>query len=350
MPRFDAHGYYISDFLDWYQKGELELAPKFQRRAVWSGKARSYLIDTIVRGLPIPKIFMRHEIDTKTKKIYREIVDGQQRMRAILDYIDDGYSISRIHNEDLGNMFYSDLPPDIQKDFLSYEISVDVLVGASDSDVLDIFARLNSYTVVLNKQELLNSKYFGDFKQTVYSLGYEFADFWQNNNVLTHHDVVRMAEAELASELVILIVGGIQDRKVIESFYKKYEDELPGKKLIIERFRETVDTVAGIMGDRLGSSYFANTPLFYSLFGVLYDLKFGLTGMEESKVEIVRSHYAKISAALAEIDYILGTKIDEIASIYFEFYDASTKHVTDLSRRGYRHQFLKNFILQRLQR
>ena len=56
---FNTRNYSIRDFEEWNQRNELFLQPKFQRRNVWSDKARSYLIDTIIRGKPIPKIYMR---------------------------------------------------------------------------------------------------------------------------------------------------------------------------------------------------------------------------------------------------------------------------------------------------
>ena len=59
----------INDILQWYDNGELELSPKYQRNSVWNEKAKSYLIDTILRGLPIPPIFMRQAIDVATKKL-----------------------------------------------------------------------------------------------------------------------------------------------------------------------------------------------------------------------------------------------------------------------------------------
>jgi hypothetical protein len=44
--------YPISDFLQWQGMKQLELTPKFQRRDVWPAKAKSYLIDTILRKMP----------------------------------------------------------------------------------------------------------------------------------------------------------------------------------------------------------------------------------------------------------------------------------------------------------
>jgi hypothetical protein len=73
---FNTRNYSVRDFEEWSGKDELVLTPKFQRRDVWSDKARSYLMDTIVRGKPIPKIYMRQDINPKSRRSRREIVDG----------------------------------------------------------------------------------------------------------------------------------------------------------------------------------------------------------------------------------------------------------------------------------
>ena len=93
----------ISDLVQWHEKGELELSPKYQRNNVWNEKAKAYLIDTIVRGLPIPPIFMRQTVDVNTKTTNREIIDGQQRVRAILDFVvAEDFAIKKSHNKELG--------------------------------------------------------------------------------------------------------------------------------------------------------------------------------------------------------------------------------------------------------
>lgn len=84
MKSFDSRVYSINDFVEWEKQGQLKLNPFFQRRPVWSDKAKSYLMDTILRGKPIPKIFARQTINITTKQSVREIVDGQQRLRTIL--------------------------------------------------------------------------------------------------------------------------------------------------------------------------------------------------------------------------------------------------------------------------
>ena len=97
---FEPKQYSINDFRAWYERKELILSPKFQRRRVWSEKAKSYLIDTILRGLPIPPVFIREKIDIDISKSIREVIDGQQRLRAILDFLSDGFKVLKItsHN------------------------------------------------------------------------------------------------------------------------------------------------------------------------------------------------------------------------------------------------------------
>jgi len=63
--------YPISDFAEWNQKKTLILNPHFQRRNIWTPAARSYLIDTILRRMPVPKIYLRTKIQPKNKPFER---------------------------------------------------------------------------------------------------------------------------------------------------------------------------------------------------------------------------------------------------------------------------------------
>jgi len=346
---FDLRPYSINDFREWYKRGELVLSPKFQRRRVWSDKAKSYLIDTILRGLPTPPVFIRQHIDIETRKTIREVIDGQQRLGAILDFLKDGFKVSKIHNEDHGDLYFSELPLDVQDDFLQYVIAANLVLIPRDEQVLGIFARLNTYTVTLNKQELWNAKYFGLFKQTVHNLAYEFYTFWTNSNILTERKITRMGDVELTSELVIASIDGIQDRKVIENYYKNYDDEFPDRDKIIERFKKCIDTIGEIYGELLPSSYFNGIPLFYTLYCVIYDLLFGLKNSNyKERIRIEPSDYLKIKTSLENLETILeesSGKESGIPNNIRQFIEDYTRHTTVLQVRKRRHDFLLNVIL-----
>ena len=65
---------------------ELVIKPDFQRNPVWSDAQKSYLIDTILRGYPIPELYFQNYSDEEGKETH-VVVDGQQRVRACLAFI-----------------------------------------------------------------------------------------------------------------------------------------------------------------------------------------------------------------------------------------------------------------------
>src|SRR6266481_1580172 len=123
MKSYDSRTYSLNDFVEWDSAGQLELNPRFQRRPVWTDKAKSYLMDTILRGKPIPKVFIRQRINVSTKTSMRDVVDGQQRLRTILSFIKDGFVVSKRQNPDYGGLRFSQLPEDLQAQVLAYEVS-----------------------------------------------------------------------------------------------------------------------------------------------------------------------------------------------------------------------------------
>jgi hypothetical protein len=282
MSTHKPRGYSVNDFLSWDERKELVLQPRFQRRDVWSPKAKSHLIDTILRGLPIPIIFIRQNVDPQQRKTIREVVDGQQRLRAVTSYSRDEFPIVKSQSPSFGGKKFSQLPQDAQQRFLNYEFSVVLLEEVSNEDVLDIFARLNTYAQKLTAQELLNAAYYGQFKQTVYALGYEHLEFWRQNRILIDRQIMRMAEAELASELLVVMLTGIQHRRnKIKDLYEGKDDDFPGKERVAKEFKTVIDTVANCLGDAMRDTIFGRRVLFYSLFCAFYHVMYGIPNTPE---------------------------------------------------------------------
>ncbi len=264
MKAFDARAYPISDFQEWYETGKLELSPKFQRRSVWSGTAKAFLADTILRGKPFPKvIIMQKFVNGRTIRV---VVDGQQRLRTILEFLSDGVKISRAHNKELAGKVFSQLSNEQQNDFKSYEVGCDVLGEAPDSELLDIFARINRYSVKLNSQELRNANYSGFFKTTAFGIGYSFVDYWMDSKILTQTVVNRMGEAEMASDLLVAFVEQIQSNKAIERLYREYEEEEGALPAAEQRLIGAINAAARIFPDEeLSQSAWRRKHLYYTL-------------------------------------------------------------------------------------
>ena len=348
MKNFDSRTYSINDFIEWEDRKQLEISPKFQRRSVWSPQAKSYLIDTILKDKPLPKIFIRATTDPKTKRTVREIVDGQQRMRAILSFVKDGFKISKIHNEEYGGMTYSELPEDVQADFLKYEISVDLLLDLSDRDVLDIFARLNTYSISLNKQELFNAKYFGYFKQLVYKLSGDYYTFWTENKIFTERKIVRMAEAELVTDLLITILDGIQSKKNAEKYYQAYDETLENRKAIERNFVDIMNLIGNLFEDTLQDSNFRTVPNFYGIFVALYHMNYGIPNFKIERHKIDIKNYPKVRNCLDEINCIIETE-DDLPKEYYEFKKSTKDATTDVPARTIRCEFIAKKLVEALQ-
>ncbi|MEW6331591.1 MAG: DUF262 domain-containing protein [Pseudomonadota bacterium] len=343
MERPQLRSIGLNDFIRWNSDKTLILSPKFQRRRVWPKKAKAFLIDTILRGLPIPKLYMRQHLDVRSSQTVHEIVDGQQRLGSVIEFHEGKLSLPD-DSQNYGGKTFSTLPADAQKAFLTYEFSVDLLIDAADADVLDIFARINSHSVPLNAQEKRNAKFYGSFKNTVYALGFQHLEFWKKHRILSDAAVARMKEAELTSELLVAMVDGLQDKKKsLDSFYEKWDDRYPYKQKSTSRFQDIVDLIDSSLGKMLGGSNFRRPALFYSLFLVLYELRYGKLGeMAGAKQSFTDHDVKRLIQSLTRLDSILNAKAPP--KEYLQFIEACQRQTDNIAPRRTRHnQILKEF-------
>jgi hypothetical protein len=277
----------IASLYESFQRGDLVIQLGFQRPSVWSEKAKSLLIDTILKNLPVPLLVMRQRMDLGKGQILTEIVDGQQRLGAIFDFLEGKFKISKGQDSEYGNLRFQELPEDIKKSFLMYQLPASILVGVSDSEVLDIFSRMNQYSPILSSQEFLEARFPGAFEQVVSKLSLDHLEFWKRNRILTENRIARKGDSELTALLVVAMLDGLQEgKKSLAVFYEKYSDSFPFAAEIIAKFRSTIDLIAFVFEDQLSKSYFKRPALFYSLFCVFYDCKYGLPKMNMGRVPI----------------------------------------------------------------
>ena len=247
--------YTALDFKSWQSQDALNITPKFQRRGVWTTPAKSYLIDTLILGMPVPPLFLRVVQNEQRTKVIREVVDGQQRISAVLDFIDGKYALSKNLDSPHAGKLFSKLPPDARDAITGFYFICENLQGISDSEVLEIFSRLNQNSVPLNDQELRNGTFFGYFKQAAYRLAYEHVSVWKSMNLFSDQKVARMLEVEFTSELLIAELDGIQDKKKsISEFYEKYDNDFPQRGRAEERFRRVMDAIENAIGSQVIST------------------------------------------------------------------------------------------------
>lgn len=348
----------INDILQWYENDELELSPKYQRNSVWNEKAKSYLMDTIIRGLPIPPIFMRQKIDVTSKKTYREVIDGQQRLRAITEYIQNKFPISKTHNELYGGMRYEELNEEIKEQILDYDIFVEVINEKEDPVIYDMFARLNTNNCVLNKQELRNSRYWGEFKVAAYNTAAEYRDLFYNNKIFNDKQFSRMEDVEFISILLNIFICGIDTDTPasIDKIYSNYDKEFKEFGEIKLKFDKVMNEIKRIYEYLNGNvKCFTSKQYFYTLFAALSHQLYGLNN--ENIIRLPKFSASQINCGREELlDRIIQFENDfedcvinenEKAPLFLEFNTFEKNHrsrTTNKIERTERVKFLSDYL------
>jgi hypothetical protein len=198
MDRVDYQSLVIQDLINLEKKGELDTNPWYQRRSVWTNPQKSYLINTIFQKKPIPSLYVRHSLNLDKGISIKEVVDGQQRTRAIIGYYNDEFAARHPENEKL--LKYSGLSKSQKQAYLLTSVPVGYLLGASDGDVIDIFARINSVAKTLNNQEKRNAQFSGEFKQFCVTQAVKRTQFWKDYKIFSGNDIARMTEFQFISD------------------------------------------------------------------------------------------------------------------------------------------------------
>ncbi|HAO3406757.1 TPA: DUF262 domain-containing protein, partial [Escherichia coli] len=85
---------------DNFKSGELVIDNSFQRRYVWVKKDKVSLIESILLGYPIPEVYLwQNKTDPETGQRIHSIVDGQQRLGAVFDFVTDKFALEKRYLE-----------------------------------------------------------------------------------------------------------------------------------------------------------------------------------------------------------------------------------------------------------
>ena len=277
--KIDEGKYSIAEIADWFKARTLIANEEYQRGGrLWPNSAKSYFIDTVLRDFPFPKLYFHEKLDKKTNKPRREIVDGQQRVSTIVDFLDGKFALGGNAGEFEGLRF-DELSDERKVDFLSYTISVDVIRNADRSEILQMFRRMNAYTLPLNPAEKRNSEFSGAFKDWINQTLDRFGAIFVHWNILSSRQIVRMADAELIADLVLAIEEGIisTSPKKLYDLYKNNDEIFSNKDVIEDRLAGALQVIVQDLSEIQGS-YATRPHVFHSLVCALIHNRFGIPG------------------------------------------------------------------------
>ena len=136
--------------------GEIHPKPQFQRGDAWNDQRRSFLIDSILSGLDIPKVYLWCNVNMDGLFKY-EIADGQQRLISIQRFLENALVLRGMSSDyrHLNGKRFDQLTDTEKNRINDFEIELTV-VYADLKEIQELFRRLQ-LGIPLNSAEIRNS-------------------------------------------------------------------------------------------------------------------------------------------------------------------------------------------------
>lgn len=337
----------IGWFADQNRLDHLDLRPPFQRRPVWTEEEKAFLVDTILRGYPVPEIYVYSTpgSDGSSDDVY-SVVDGQQRLRACLEFLADGFPVVfdvhkleplyTLADTPWFNKRFSQLEDEEKNRFRRYKLIVRDLEGVKDEEIRHMFHRLNQSNVSLNAQELRYSMYQGGMLSVVERL--VTREEWDEFRIFTQNQRRRMLDSEFITELVIGYLHWPQNKKDnIDNYYRQYAASFPFAEDVISRFGEVLQYLAKVFPKpRMSGTRWYRKSDFYTLFLAMAR---GKINIDEDDVDTLRE---KLTDFSARVNQPGGTGDSNDAVQIYK--DAVERAATDRARRVRREDALIAFL------
>lgn len=228
----------IADIYEKIDTNRLILAPDFQRKFVWTQDHQEQFLDTILNGYPFPELYVcQGETDVRKLRTTQKVIDGQQRLTTIKNYIENNFSkdLKLVKN-------FDSLNEEERENFLSYQIVLRDIGKVEESLVKEIFRRINLTKFKLEDIEIHNAIYDGHFIRTAKELA-EQIDLTQFG-VYYESEMSRMADVNLFLLVMSTIErGGYFPRdneleKCVAEFNEEYPNAYKMKSLILKVMSE----------------------------------------------------------------------------------------------------------------
>jgi len=150
-------------------KGRIDPKPQYQRTPVWKLDRKRLLIDSILKGYDLPKLYLNKVTGNAFYDF--EVCDGQQRLRTIWEFYEDKFTLGKnisFNGTSLEGKRYSELNNDAKDFFNSFSLTIAQIVEANHNEIRDLFARLQK-GMGLNQAELRRalSTHIGSYVESI---------------------------------------------------------------------------------------------------------------------------------------------------------------------------------------
>lgn len=260
VSSIQSNSYKIVELYNKLDSQTLVTDPDFQRNLIWKKQHKYAFIQTILLNYPFPEVYIASEqLDVESLTAKEIVVDGQQRLTTIVEYIKGEGDFSG----KLPIKKFDDLSIPEKKDFLNYPVSVKDLKDLDQETIKQIFKRINSTNYSLNSNEILNAEFgggeFAYFAKQLTDASFEVSEsstdvivsredrdtiisFFADNKVFSANDVKRMFDSQYIMLVAATILnGGYFGRSSkVEQYLEEYNSEFSKYQEILTKILNSV--------------------------------------------------------------------------------------------------------------
>ncbi len=245
-------------------KNVIMMNPDYQRNHRWKNDTSSRLIESLILNIPIPIIYISQDIDVDEDVeegfARYSVIDGQQRLTAIYNYLSNGYPLEGLDIlKELNGTYYRDLPPFLIRRLEERHIKCMRIDSTVDRQLkYDIFERLNSGAVQLEPQELRNASCRGPFRNLI-------KDLIKNEDYINIANITPARKKKMEDQELVLRFFAISYKDGYEEYKGGFKDFLTAKmeeynsfgKDEIEEMRLLFNTTIDLIKRKFGDTPFA---------------------------------------------------------------------------------------------
>lgn len=353
--KFTRNTLTIKEIYDDFKNQRLVIDNSYQRRKVWLTRDNVRLIETILLNWIIPEIFLwPAEINPDTGDTITHIVDGQQRINAIIDFISGEYKLqeryllsSETERKEFTNKKFSELSSELKKHIWMYSMSiVNIDRNCTIDDIKLMFYRLNLTDYSLNEQEKRNSL-DNEFGNTSTELSND--EFWEKHKVFSASDVRRMKDVEYCSSIIILAREGIVDQTNSKKINETYDDlkvDYPDKKEDIQLVSKAMEMIDKFI-NKDTSTFISKKSQMYTMFSISFDLLETKTDVTQTMVDSFSAFVRIYNKFKNEMDLVIDDAL--CAQIYEgikKYKLASSEGINKLGNRVIRFEIIKKYCIE----
>lgn len=256
------------------KRGKIVFTHRLQRReGVWGTKAKSLLIDSLLRGYPVNPVYTI--IEEK-----QAVIDGVQRLSTCYNYTNDGFALSKNLEpvEIDGNLYeiagkkFSKLDDVVKDALFSAQIQVYEITEYTDKEVRTMFSRLNGGKA-LNSVQKMTPEMSDDLSNTIFDIvSHPFFA-----KVLTSAQLKSSVDQSIAIEILMLSEAsdkydfGSFSRTDKEKFIQYYNDKVDVTK--VELIKQALDKMDEVFSEDVKIPKTSLSFICYCYYRVIKDKK-----------------------------------------------------------------------------